>query len=319
MAKLNTGATIRITDKAINKSLVDLLGGKFRHYREAWNNAGPDKIPDFPINLDIELIDQCNQNCIFCARNKKTHPNLPYSVNTGERLGEDIVDRIIGQTSLNGLCSVNIAWGEPLLYKNVFNVIKKFHSSGVVDSRLVTNGLLLDRFTDDIFNSGLVNLYVSIDASSQATYSRQRGRGYRKVVDNLLTFIDEKRKRRSFLPVIRVSFVETKENKHEVETFKNFWSDKVDIVDIQILTEFNKSDYKSLKNKKWSCIEPFRRLSVMANGDILPCCTFFGKNLVIGNIFHMSIKEAWDSQKMRVIRDNLIKNKEPVCLLCQGC
>jgi len=317
--KLNSGATRRTTGRDINEFLADLLGDRFRRYRDAWNKAGPNAIPAFPVHIDLEFVDRCNQSCVFCARNKIMHPDIPYSVNTGGKMDEDIIDKVIEQTTMHGLYSINIAWGEPLLYKNIFEIIKRFSTSGVVDLRLVTNGLLLGKFIDEVFESRLVNLYVSIDAFSDETYSILRGKGYQEVVENLLTFIEEKRYRKSFLPIIRVSFVETDENRHEMEMFKVFWTDKVDIVDIQILTEFNKREYEDSKNKKWSCIEPFRRLSIIANGDILPCCAFPGKELIIGNISDMTIKEAWNSEKMKFIRENLLDDKEPICLICQGC
>lgn len=319
MKETNIGATKTRIGKDTNALLIDFLGDQFGKYRDVWNKAGPDAIPEFPIHIDFELVDRCNMSCVFCPRNEENHPNIPYSINTGDQLDEEDLDKIIAHTSAYGLQSINFAWGEPLLYKNIFTVIKKFHNSGVIDSRLVTNGLLLHKFMDQIFDSGLINLYVSLDALSEETYSIHRGKGYHKVKENLLNFLAEKKRRKSFLPISRVSFVETKENTHEMEAFKKFWMDKVDFIDIQIYADFNKSEAFNSGVKKWNCIEPFRRVSLMGNGDIVPCCSFHGKNLVIGNISKMTIKEAWDSEKMQVVRARLLNGKEPICLACQSC
>lgn len=309
----------RIAYDKVNESLATLKGPKFIEYREAWRSAGPEHIPEFPVHIDFELVDSCNQSCTFCPRNATTHPDLPYELDSKQKLDEAMVDRIAAQAAAHGLYSINVAWGEPLLYREVFGVIKKFHKAGVIDSRLVTNGLLLHKYTDQIFESGLVNLYVSLDAFKEETYTKQRGPGYRNVVRNLLIFLEEKKKRKAVLPVVRVSLIETTENAQEVEAFKDFWGDKVDIIDIQILTDFAKSEYENIRRKKWNCIEPFRRISIMGNGEILPCCSFHGKNLVIGNIKDMTIKQAWDSEKMKTIRSNLLQDKIPTCLVCQGC
>ena len=81
-----------------------------------------------------------------------------------------------------------------LLTKIFFKIVKKFTNIGVVDSRLITNALLLDKFGNQIFESGLVNLYISIDAFSEKTYQMQRGPGYKKVINNVLNFLKKKKK-----------------------------------------------------------------------------------------------------------------------------
>ena len=272
----------------------------------------------FPVHLDIELVDACNQSCSFCPRNKETHPDVPYPINTKAILLDESIGKIINEAKENNLYSINIAFGEPLIARNVFEVIKQFHQNGVIDSRLVTNGILLSKYTDDIFDSGLVNLYISVDAFSEETYKKQRGSGYGKVVNNVLQFLAEREKRNSFLPITRVSFVENHHNTHEVDTFKVFWADKVDLIDIQFYQDFNKFTY-NVKQKKWQCIDPFRRIAITADGSILPCCTFYGKCLSIGNIKNMSITDAWRSERMEMVRENLLNDREPICLACQEC
>lgn len=314
----NDGFCKRYLERDIEKELAEHLGLKYRKYRNAWRDAGVEHIPDFPIHLDLELVDACNQNCKFCARNKRTHSDLPYEINTGTKISGEMIDSIVKEAGEQQLYSINFAFGEPLIYKNVFKIVRKFHEAGVIDSRLVTNGVLLSDYIDEIFDSGLINLYVSIDAFTAETYKKQRGYGFKRVVKGFSDFISEKRKRKSLLPITRVSFVETGDNKQELDDFKAFWKEKVDFIDIQFYQDFNKTSSKT-KRKMWQCIDPFRRLAITANGQILPCCTFYGKCLPIGNINEITIKEAWESNRLRTIRDNLLNDKEPICLGCQEC
>ena len=308
----------RIMKNNLDEILGEYIGGRYPEYRKAWYNAGQDHTPAFPVHLDIELADACNQNCTFCPRNRKTHPRLPYKLNTKAILKEEWLAKMFREAEAKGLYSINIAFGEPLVYPKVFQVIRRFHKIGVVDSRIVTNGLWLDRFYDEIFDSGLVNLYVSIDAFSEETYRKQRGRGYDMVVNNVLCFLEERKRRNSLLPATRVSFVETKVNRHELQAFRNFWEDKVELMDIQFYQDFN--NFQTRKGaKKWHCIDPFRRVAVTANGDILPCCTFYGKLLPIGNIERDTIEDAWNSERMAGIRKALVNGSSRVCLACQEC
>lgn len=308
----------RITAQDLDEVLGNHLGERFRLYRRAWHAAGRDNVPAFPVHLDLELIDFCNQRCSFCPRNSDTHPDLPYPLNTRQELDAARLERIYDEAGRNGLYSINIAFGEPLIYKGVFEVVRRFHQAGVVDSRLVTNGLLLNRFIDEVFASGLVNLYVSIDAFSAETYGKLRGKGYERVVENMNLLLDEKRKRGSLLPITRVSFVETETNRHELAAFRTYWENRVDLLDIQFFQDFN--NFKTGKgSKKWRCIDPFRRVSITADGNILPCCTFYGKMLPIGNIGRDTIRSAWASERMAKVRRDLMNESSRICRACQEC
>jgi radical SAM protein with 4Fe4S-binding SPASM domain len=314
----NAGFCTRYSKDNLDEILAEYLGPRYTEYRKAWYRATPAHIPGFPIHIDLELVDLCNQNCIFCARNKTTHPDLPYQLNTGAVLSDKHLENIFREAKYRGLYSVNFGFSEPLLHKDIFTIVRKFHEEGVIDSRMITNGLLLDRYIDDVFESGLVNLYISLDADSEETYMKIRGKGFHRVVGNVLALIEEKKRRKSMFPVLRVSFVEHDLNAHEVNNFKDFWGNKIDLIDIQFYQDFNKT--KSSRNKKrWTCIDPFRRLSVTANGDILPCCTFYGKQLSVGNLEEVTLESAWKSDAMLRVRHNLLKDREPICLACQEC
>lgn len=308
---------VRLLHVDIEQMLAKRLGPRYAAYRKAWYAAKPDSIPDFPIHLDIELVDYCNQNCSFCARNQKMHPNLPFQLNTGRKMDERVLAGLIEEAKREKLMSIGIALGEPLMHPQVFQVVRAFHDAGVVDSRMITNGTLLHRFMDDIFQSGLVNLYVSIDALTEGTYRKVRGEGFQKVVDNLLLLLEEKKRRNSALPVTRVSFVEMDSNRHELAGFKEFWMDKVDLIDIQFQMSYETRP--TGKAKKWVCVDPFRRLSVTALGEILPCCTFFGKRMILGDIQKMTLRDAWTSDAMKRVRDDLVHDRQPICVACQEC
>ena len=311
--------TKKIINNNIEKILSENLGDKYLGYRNAWALAQPNSIPKFPIHIDIELYDICNQKCIFCPRNETTHPNVTYPINTKSKLEENLINKIILEIKKNKLMSVNFgAYADPLVNKDIFKVIKKFMAAGVVDSRIITNGLLLHKYTESIFDSGLINLYVSLDAFKEETYFKQRGVDYKKIVSNLLNFLEEKKRRKSVLPITRVSFIETKDNKDELKDFVNFWSDKVDHIDLQKLIDFNKEVNDDYKPKQWNCIDPFRRVAIVSDGSVLPCCSFWGKNLVLGNIKDSSIMDIWNGEEIDKVRKNLMTDQSSICMTCQS-
>jgi radical SAM protein with 4Fe4S-binding SPASM domain len=69
--------------------------------------------------------------------------------------------------------------------------------------------------------------------------------------------------------------------------------------------------------KKWDCYSPLARLSILSNGDVLPCCNFFGRNIPIDNIKNNNIKTIWNSKKLSNIRKGIINDTLKNCSICQ--
>ena len=311
----------RHREKDIEKILLVEFGDKYSHYREMWDGASYENLPGFPIHVDFEVVDKCNQSCVMCPRNVATHPGTSYSLNTGRVLNYEKFKNIIDDGVSKGMLSINLgAFAEPLLNKRVFEMIKYAHDKGVIDSRLITNGLLINKYIDEVFTSGLVNLFFSVDAFSEERYFEIRGKGFNVVKENILNIIEEKKRRNTIFPIIRVSFIDMLVNRKEKDNFVEFWRDKADHIDIQVYGDFNfplSGKIDKSEAKKWSCIAPLKRVSVMSNGKILPCCNFFGINIPIGNIYKNSIEEAWNSEKMHEIRSGILHDDLDNCSICQ--
>ena len=308
------------TDVEINISKI--LGERYLHYRELWNKTFDvsNSPPVAPIHLDVELQDFCNQSCVMCPRNEEGHPSLPYDLGTKVHADIDRLKGLIQSGAERGLKSINFgAFSEPLINKRLWELIHFSHSCGLVDSRVITNGLLLDKYVEEVFSSGLVNLFISIDANSEETYSKIRGKGFKKVLQNLELVIGERERRNLLLPIIRVSFVDMDINQEEKLDFIDKWKNKVDHIDIQTWSNYRvpASEKELLRERVFECRNPWQRLSITAKGDILPCCDFNGRVLVLGNIRTSDLQQAWDSEAMREVRENLVNRTSKTCETCQ--
>jgi len=311
----------RKTEKNIHQMLADELGPAYVAYREAWNAVTVDLIPAYPLHIDFELRDTCNQRCRMCPRNDEMHPDINYTLNSKSTLSFFDYCRIIDEGRSKGLRSVNLgAFAEPLIHKEAFAMVDYARRNGVIDTRLITNGLLLDRHVSDVFDSGLVNLFVSVDAYHPETYLKLRGQGFEKVKDGLLKVLEERRRRGVVLPIVRVSLVDMKDNREEIDDFIKYWETRVDFIDIQVYDDFNvniNAPFDFSRPKKWDCRSPFCRLSVLSDGRVLPCCNFFGENIPIGNIFSDSIETIWNSRLIRDVRAGLLDESLRNCAICQ--
>ena len=73
------------------------------------------------------------------------------------------------------------------------------------------------------------------------------------------------------------------------------------------------------------CKAPFHSATVYADGSVIPCCTFQGKNLTLGNINGIpelgipaqSLKELWNGEKINELREQFRTGE--LNIICQYC
>ncbi len=323
----------RVERVDVEQVLQNTLGAKFgqrfadyrRDYVKSLNYDKNGFLPDFPITLGLELVNRCNLSCIMCYTVNHDLPKSTLSVAT--------IKGIMKQAQTGGLQAVQIGLGsEALLYKNIDDVFAAAESGGVMDVFLATNGVLLTpKVCEQIVKRGVSRVFVSLDAATPATFKVIRGKDELPLIErNISTLIETKKRHGSKLPLIRVSFVVQKENAHERQMFAEKWRDVVDHVDFQAMTDFSQVDaiaetgravsprfYHADALEKPYCPQPFNRLDVWANGDVTPCCTFYAKNLVLGNVANQSLQEIWHGEKIETLREQFRTGKlNPNCEMC---
>lgn len=312
---------VRFSNESPESRLDRVLGEKYRAYRDKWGSVNMDSLLSCPLHIDFELVDRCNQSCVMCPRNQEAHPLIEYSINTGVYQDFDAYKRVIDDCVMHGLVSINLgAFAEPLIHPRFVDFILYAKQRGIIDIRVITNGLLLSRFSKDIIECGVTNLYVSIDAFSDDVYKKVRGHGYSKVIQSVLEFMSLRDGiGNDGLPVVRVSFVDMPVNRFQKDDFVSYWRDRVDFVDVQLYDNYNiihESVSREIK-KKWDCLAPWARLSVLANGDVIPCCNFNGRNIVLGNVMSSSIIDLWLGEMIGDVRNGIKTDSSIICNACQ--
>jgi MoaA/NifB/PqqE/SkfB family radical SAM enzyme len=137
-----------------------------------------------PIRASVRLTNRCNSKCITCNFWRKKWTDKV----SGDRWRE-----IINQLRKLGVSRLRFTGGETLLREDFFDILKETENHSFEKITLATNGLLLDRYTDEINSSPLTDLGVSIDGLEE-TNDRIRGvDGYFKKVTTSLNDIEGKR------------------------------------------------------------------------------------------------------------------------------
>ncbi len=258
--------------------------------------------PSTPLQIDVELNGSCNMACPFCIHSTG-------SPRAKQNLTFDQYAKLIDEAAKNGTRSLKLNYiNEPLLRSDLEDAIKYAKDAGIVNVYFVTNGSLLTaKRRKSLLASGLTKLFVSIDAATPETYNKQRRNGaYETIVSNVKAFVAERDALQQSFPVVRVSFLKNQLNIHEADKFAEQWHDLVDVITFQTMNEVPGMDtgltleqHDDLK----PCSFPNKQLVIDSDGDILPCCKLYGKDLAIGNIESMTLQQAWDSPAMQSLRD----------------
>lgn len=297
---------------------------RWDEYREKYNKASDlNIITKYPLQIDFELNSTCNLKCPMCPLSIETNSEKSSNLFPFELYRTIILDGV-----KKGLSAIKLNYlNEPLLRSDLEDFIKYAKSCGILDIYLSTNGLLLsEKRIYSLIESGLSRIQISIDAYSEEIYDQIRpGGNYTKVVDNVLNFVEIKKELDLELPLVRVNFVKTELNEHQLDDFVLFWKDKVDMLGIQEMVKPPKSSKelhskKTEEKKNFQCSFPYKQLVITAEGNVLPCCTFYGEEMPLGNIFkNNDLLSFWNSDQMKSLRE-LHKNhnyrSNPICKKC---
>lgn len=326
----NNNRVRAVSEKDINKYLSEIVGEKFFKYRQKWDEVHHHRmVSDFPLYLLLEQQYKCNLKCPMCII---AYPER-YDFNTNESFMKDeLFYKILSEAENNYCPSISMNnTEEPLLNKKCIERIDAAKEHGFIDIMMNTNATLLnDEWSEKLIDSGLTRLLIGFDGNSKETYEQIRvGKlgNYEKVKNNIETFLNIKKKKKAILPVVRLSFVITDINKHEINDYYNYWMNKVDYIAFQEYVpppvenpneKLKKQITKHKKNKVYDCDQPYSRLSIRADGEVNPCCTFWGYYLEVGNVNESSIRAIWKSKNMEKIRKSF-ENNTDISEVCKSC
>jgi len=295
-------------------TLTEKFGDAFAEYRRQWHAASHFELETaFPLQLDFELNYSCNLKCPMCTW------SIEETSGTGRKdwFPFDKFQEIIRYGVARGLKALDMSFvNEPLIRKDLPEFIDFARQAGIVDVGFNTNGTLLTpELSYRLIESGLTRIQFSLDAFSVETYNKVRtGGDYDKVLKNVLRFLELRREKESDLPLVAVSFVKQKDNEKELDKFVNFWEPRVDYLLIReylnpVLPSDEHYDDKSKMfsemrhtTGEFKCTKPWQRMIVRHDGTLLPCCTFHGAYLPMGNVFQKPLDEVWNSRQMHNLR-----------------
>lgn len=277
---------------------------------------------DFPNVLNIEPTNRCNLMCVYCPRDRATK---------GVGLIKwDLYTRLIDEASEHKkLIMLNFHKdGESFLHPRFLDMVRYAKKKNVAKTmHMNTNALLwTDKVIDEIIDSGIDDITVSLDAARAETYKKHKGVDCLSKAEKNVRLLLEKRKKRGLnRPFIRVKIMEFEEiSKEEISEFFDKWNGVADFVQVTGIHNWSGA-IKGLKvtdensQSRYPCVIIWYALVINWNGETTVCSVDWNTEIYLGNVNNNTIHEIWNSQEIKAIRRSQIEKKYDKYGVCKDC
>ena len=234
-----------------------------RRYFEAIDRARSPAAATMPVCLYLEVTNRCNLLCETCPR---TFEALEPPADMSWELFTRIVDQVpnVARVVLHGV-------GEPMLVRELPRMIRYLKDRGTY-VLFNTNGTLLRpaKF-QELIDTGLDELRVSLDAADRATYAKVRGRDFfDRIVRDVGQFIAFQRKIGVSGPRVSLWLTGLKETVEQLPDFVRLAA-KMGVTEVHLqrlvfdeagfgLARADNSLFESAREEEWAAIEAAQRI-----------------------------------------------------------
>src|SRR6185312_4531024 len=119
--------------------------------------------------LRVSITERCNFRCVYCMP-KEVYGRDHQFLERKELLSFEELTRVVAVFASRGVKRVRITGGEPLVRKNVEELVAMLHEIGGIDLALTTNGALLPQKAQALADAGLSRVTVSLDSVDDAQF-----------------------------------------------------------------------------------------------------------------------------------------------------
>lgn len=140
-------------------------------------------------DLRISVTDRCNFRCRYCMPAEVFGPDYAF-LPSDKILNFDEIERLVKIFVSLGVKKVRITGGEPLLRRDLTELIARIHRlEGVEDIALTTNGTLLKKYAQPLAQAGLSRVSISLDSLNDERFFEMNG--HRGKVSTVLEGIEK--------------------------------------------------------------------------------------------------------------------------------
>ena|SRR5579883_1020509 len=271
-------------------------------------------VAHFPSHLDIETASACQMRCPMCY--------TTYMDNNLKGLMKwELFTRIIDEAVALGVYSIKLSWrGEPLLNKNIVEMVKYAKERGIREVAFLSNAeFLTTEMAEALVDAGLDWLSVSADGTGEIYNEIRRPAIFEETLARVAYMKQYRDGKGLSRPLLRVqSIMSAVEN--DPEAYKNAWAPIVDRMNIiaDESRDFNKKDLQW--DKFFVCSKPWQRMTIAHDGRVHQCISDYAGKNVIGNVNKETLLSIWNGPKNEAVREAFRKHeyleKNEPCNFC---
>jgi len=115
-------------------------------------------------SIRISVTQRCNLGCFYCHQEGEASKH-------GKEMTPEEIQRVVEIASSFSIKKVKLTGGEPLVRKDIFDIIRKIKSTrGIKEVSMTTNGILLSDNAEKLKNAGLARVNISLDTLNVEKY-----------------------------------------------------------------------------------------------------------------------------------------------------
>lgn len=294
-----------------------------------------------PMLLTIEPTNTCDQKCTICET------GLGILGRRREMMSFEAFKYILDQFDENLRIIYFYFMGESFLNKDAYKMIRYAADRGIY-VHACTNGNRID--SDALVKSGIADIQFQIAGTTADVHAKYRaGSDLNKVLHNVretLKFRDKfgNNVRRPYRMRVGLNFILLKPNEHQVEDFhkmaEELGVDEYQIIDPCVRSLGQAKELLPTDKNHWIydpeafeegelrprirpdnfCEWIYTTVTILVNGDLVPCCRDPLGKRILGNVFNDHIYRIWNNSRYCELRKAVcsVQRKMELCRLCEG-
>ena len=134
------------------------------------------------LNLRVAVTKKCNLRCSYCHGEGEEKEHELYN---GEMTAQEIA-RIVHVAVDLGISRVKLTGGEPLMRKDILDIVRRISAiPGLADLSMTTNGTMLEALANELHESGLKRVNISLPTLDGAIFNKLTGGNIHNVIDGV--------------------------------------------------------------------------------------------------------------------------------------
>lgn len=276
----------------------------------------------YPYAASIEPANYCNLSCPQCPTGKKLIHKKAQKLSYADFCG--IVDALSPY-----LMYLNLYFqGEPFLNAELPRMVRYAHDKKIMTCVSTNAHFLSQQVVEQLKDSGIDRLIISLDGYDQASYEQYRvGGNFQQVVDAIQRCVQAK------LPVeVQCLLLESTENAQAQMRqlvrqlgVKHFYFKQAQFYDDYLVPQHEEnSRYRRnqqgelvvKKKRKNRCFRMLSSVVVDVHGNVLPCCYDKDGKHRYGNLWQQPFAAIWQGEKAKAFRECVWKNRTSIAICC---